>query len=274
MLYSLIAKRFIKMAKIFLEKDETFPLSVASTVIGAPTATGGKGETITLPGNPEGVTFDANIERIEFASNLADYNFAVVGANVEISLAGKTIASITINNTIKLVMADGAADLEINGAAFLEGSVTLGGVTVPLTTAAAVVPTTFDTATISTVANVSGGTGGNTGGSTSTTAINVTAANKGETSDASTADNAYTFEAGNYDFTIAGFGAGDKLDFPDGQAATVSNTSFTDGIVDLSWALSGQVVSVQLTGLPAATDAALGFPSDFATVFGAADTLA
>jgi hypothetical protein len=49
----------------------------------------------------------------------------------------------------------------------------------------------------------------------------------------------------------------------------VSNESFTDGQVTLSWALSGQTVTVTLTGLASTQDAQLFAAADFNTVFGA-----
>ena len=128
------------------------------------------------------------------------------------------------------------------------------------TTPAATTTTTSSTTTSSTT----------TSSTTTTTLppasqVNVSAAG---TSDASTAVRSYVFAAGTYTYTIAGFGAGDKLTFPAGVAPTVLNTSFTDGNVTVQWALNGQVISVVLTGL-SANDSSLNFVADFNTVFGA-----
>jgi hypothetical protein len=75
----------------------------------------------------------------------------------------------------------------------------------------------------------------------------------------------YSFAAGNYDYTIAGFGNGDVLDFPNDVAATVINNNFTDNSIEVQWASNGTVVHVILTGL--GSDTAVGVNS-FNSVFG------
>ncbi|MDO8454887.1 MAG: hypothetical protein Q7S59_09990 [Sulfurimonas sp.] len=54
---------------------------------------------------------------------------------------------------------------------------------------------------------------------------------------------------GNYTFTIDGFGAGDTLDTTN---ATLSNTDYTDGIIDIVYG----GVTIHLTGVATADDAA------------------
>ncbi len=78
----------------------------------------------------------------------------------------------------------------------------------------------------------------------------------------------YTFAAGTYTYTIAGFGNGDKLTFPAGVTPTVVNGSYADGSVTVQWASAGQLIQVVLTGL-GDKDIQLNFISDFNTVFGA-----
>lgn len=102
------------------------------------------------------------------------------------------------------------------------------------------------------------------GGTTSTVA--VSAAGVG---DASVENVAFQFAPGIYAYSISGFGVGDVLDFPDDQAPTVNNTSFTDSQVDLQWAFDGKVVTVTLTGLSAPQDVALIDATAFDNVFGA-----
>lgn len=87
------------------------------------------------------------------------------------------------------------------------------------------------------------------------------------TSDASASNVSYVFAAGNYTYTIAGFGVGDKLTFPAGATPTVLNSSWTDGIVNIQWSSAGQTISVVLTGL-GAYDSSLNSISNFYTVFG------
>jgi len=46
--------------------------------------------------------------------------------------------------------------------------------------------------------------------------------------------------SGNYTYTINGFGTGDKVDFPAGNEVSVINNRFTDGMVELIYALAGR----------------------------------
>ena len=85
--------------------------------------------------------------------------------------------------------------------------------------------------------------------------------------DASTSDITFDFAEGTYSYSISGFDSGDVLNLPDTPAPTVNNTDYQDGIVELQWASSGQIVTIQLTGL-VTQDSSLNFLSDFDTVFG------
>jgi hypothetical protein len=98
------------------------------------------------------------------------------------------------------------------------------------------------------------------------TAVAVSAAGNG---DASVGDITFTVAGGNYTYTIAGFGAGDKIDFPVDQAPTIINSSVTDNSVDIQWAFSGQTVIVTLTGLTTAQDEAIYSVGSFNSLFGA-----
>lgn len=139
--------------------------------------------------------------------------------------------------------------------ALTEGAETVG-VNLTNTVAGYTVNTTVSTATIN---------------DTSTAPVgNNVAVGAAGTSAATAGVDTYTVAAGNYAYTISGgFAAGDKIGFPAGQVATVNNTSFTDGAVDLQWASNGQVVTISLTGLANATDQSLNSVTDFNTVFGA-----
>jgi len=89
-------------------------------------------------------------------------------------------------------------------------------------------------------------------------------------SDASSLDSTYNFTAGNYTYTISGFAAGDKLNFPTENTPTIINDDFTDGKVTLQWAADGDVIDVILTGLPEATDATIYGADSFRTAYGSA----
>jgi len=75
--------------------------------------------------------------------------------------------------------------------------------------------------------------------------------------------------ASNYTYTIAGFGAGDKIVSPSGITPTFPNTNFTDGIATLQYASGNFKVWVTLTGLTTAQDALLTTKLAFDTMFGA-----
>ncbi len=109
-------------------------------------------------------------------------------------------------------------------------------------------------------------TGTGTGTGTSNASIAVTAA--GSVTDTSTVNTTYTVTAGNYTYSIAGFGAGDKIDFPADNTPTVVNSSYTDGSVTLQYANAGVTTLVTLTGLSSANDIAINSIADVNTVFG------
>jgi hypothetical protein len=92
---------------------------------------------------------------------------------------------------------------------------------------------------------------------------------RGGSFNADTDDVCFEFVAGTYNYSIAGFSAADQLVFPRGAVPSVSNTSYTDGRVNLGWALGGQTIAVIITGLTTGQDAALNSTGDFNTVFGA-----
>ena len=79
---------------------------------------------------------------------------------------------------------------------------------------------------------------------------------------------AFVIAAGNFTETISGFRSGDTLSFVDNTLISVSNTSYTDGNVTLTYASGGKVANVVLTGLTASQDASINFGSDLNTVFG------
>lgn len=102
----------------------------------------------------------------------------------------------------------------------------------------------------------------------------ATAVTAAGTDDASAADVTYTVTPGNYTYSIAGFGTGDKIDFPADTDPTVLNTGFTDGVVDILWENAGISTTIRLTGLTATQDGGLNFiPDDFTDAFGAGTIL-
>jgi len=102
-------------------------------------------------------------------------------------------------------------------------------------------------------------------GSSSTVTLNSAG-----TTNASGANLQFNIELGTYTHIIQGFGAGDVLNFPQGDLQpSVNNDDYTDGMVELTYASAGSVVTLQLVGLAAAQDAQLNSAADFNAVFGA-----
>lgn len=79
-----------------------------------------------------------------------------------------------------------------------------------------------------------------------------------------------TFElaTASFDYTISGFGVGDRIDFATGAAPTLTNASNSDGQVNLIWSAGGNNVVIQLVGLSGTQDSQLNTLADFNTVFG------
>lgn len=101
-----------------------------------------------------------------------------------------------------------------------------------------------------------------------TAAVPVSAAGT-VTDGGSAVDTTYTIAAGDYTYSIAGFGKGDKLVFPSTQTPTINNSNFTDGFVDVQWSFGGQTVVVRLTGLTNEQDVAIYSVRSFNEYFGA-----
>lgn len=207
------------------------------------------------------------------------------GANTLQLIGGLSIASSKVtSNAIQLILNNGATinllgadtfSFEIGGSPLTATPGTIQNFSQFVTTSLglAAVPTGSTLSNGATNVDVNdngtttavGGNGGGGGGTGGPVQIAVAAAGS---SDASAANNVYTVAAGNYEYTISGFGAGDKIDFSPENTVSVSNASFTDGVVDLSWGANGQTVLVHLTGLSAANDLSLNSVGDFNTLFG------
>ena len=80
---------------------------------------------------------------------------------------------------------------------------------------------------------------------------------------------AFIVSAGTFTATIAGFRATDTISFPDNSLISVSNTSYSDGLVTLSYAAAGQVATIILSELTTVQDGSINFAGDLNAVFGA-----
>ena len=70
-------------------------------------------------------------------------------------------------------------------------------------------------------------------------------------------------------YNIVNFEAGDKLVFDDGTAVGLTNTSGTDGLIDVVGSLNGNAVVLHLAGIAPASDSAIIGVNAFNSVFGA-----
>lgn len=99
--------------------------------------------------------------------------------------------------------------------------------------------------------------------------VTIVTVDKAGASSAAAGDTTFNVSAGPFVYTVDGFGAGDKIVSPAGNAGTLINSSFTDGQATIQYANSGVVTQIVLTGLTAAQDAQLFGTSDLNTVYGA-----
>lgn len=86
--------------------------------------------------------------------------------------------------------------------------------------------------------------------------------------DAGTGDIGFEMAMGDYAFTIANFATGDAIYFPAGNTPTLTNSNFTDGIVEINYSLDAHLMTVRITGLTTQQDSAIYSLATFKTLFG------
>ncbi|MES2262013.1 MAG: hypothetical protein V4724_26125 [Pseudomonadota bacterium] len=123
------------MAKVYLDASETFTVASSAVVVGN---TGS--EKLLIANNAAVVTVDQAIERVDLAGNASAYTFQLVGNHVQVRSGTTIVADVTVQSGQILAFADGSAVLNQTSLT----NVTLGGTAIS-TTAAAVVPATFNT---------------------------------------------------------------------------------------------------------------------------------
>lgn len=227
------------MAKVFLDAGDSFKISTNNVSV---YGSSGK-ESVTVDTGVTGTIFDQNTENVVLPGASSNFKFAQAGNQVWVyDSAGTTLlAKLPVQgDTDGTVMdfTDGSASAILSS-----GVMKLGGSTVSPT--AGVVAPTLGPSSGNSVAVSAAGVGSAVGG-------NVT----------------FNVAAGTYLYTITGFGAGDKIGFPTGNAPTVINNSFTDGSVIVQWAKSGNQMEIVLTGLTNTQDGTLNSVTDFNSVFG------
>ncbi len=110
----------------------------------------------------------------------------------------------------------------------------------------------------------------NDGVITSTTLeeVNASKTNTLHPFDAGSTDFAFVIAEGNYTYNIAGFGVGDSLIFPTNDAPKITNSSNSDGALEIIYINNTTTTTINLTGISALQDATIGTSYDnFLTAF-------
>ena len=103
---------------------------------------------------------------------------------------------------------------------------------------------------------------------TSAVAAKTVLVNATGTGNASQGVVTFVLAAASFDYTISGFGVGDRIDFATGAVPSLTNASNSDGQVNLMWSAGGNNVLIKLVGLSGTQDSQLNTLADFNTVFG------
>ncbi len=234
------------MAKIFLDPNETFTLSSGNAQV---FGKGGGSEKVILQPGVSNVTIAATVENVEFALASNDLQFQRQGNRLLVLHNGQPLASVGVQDDT-----DGTNLKFANTAQPVVATIGATGLLIGETAIPSEAPTTV---------NVTGGSTNNPGGGQ----IAVSSAQNGQTlTNPATSNETYTFAAGNYTVTIAGFNAGDKLQFPTNDISVI-NDNFNDGQLQIEWAANAQVIAVTLTGIAPANDATIFGVSSFNAAF-------
>lgn len=86
--------------------------------------------------------------------------------------------------------------------------------------------------------------------------------------DAIAGDIGFEMAVGDYTFTIANFATGDAIYFPAGNTPTITNSNFTDGIVEINYSLNAHLMTARITGLTTQQDSSIYSLATFKTLFG------
>jgi hypothetical protein len=232
----------ISTAKLFMGIDDFLSASGAGLSI-----FGGSGtDVVSVNTGASSLVLDQAIDRINLPAALSTYTFKQTGNQINVF---DSTGTVQIVNVPLQGDADGTV-LSFSGISFSAtiqagGVMKLGGLVVSATS-----PTALALGTgISTPITTAG------------------------SSDASAGEVTFNVALGNYTHTIANFAAGDKIVGPAGLIPTVSNSSFTDGNVNITYASAGQTAVIMLTGLTVAQDGSIFSAADVNTLFGAGSLL-
>jgi hypothetical protein len=229
-------------AKAFLGANDTLTVSTSGLSV-----FGSSGlDVVTIGAGVSSVVLDQAVDSVKLSASASSYTFKQTGNQINVF---DSTGTVQIVNVPLQGDADGTV-LSFSGISFSAtiqagGVMKLGGLVVSATS-----PTALALGTgISTPITTAG------------------------SSDASAGEVTFNVALGNYTHTIANFAAGDKIVGPAGLIPTVSNSSFTDGNVNITYASAGQTAVIMLTGLTVAQDGSIFSAADVNTLFGAGSLL-
>lgn len=253
--------------------DLTFAAQVVATVTADPSTVGIVESVITMAAADTAGLANATATLASVQAILADVDSAATLtttlANLKTvmqNLAEDVTAGTVTNIAATLTAATATVEAATQDASFVANPETLAtsiatNPTAVEEDAAAVV----EEATTPTTPSTGGGGGGSSTLAATTQTVSVSADGS---SDASSLASTYNFTAGTYAYTIAGFNDGDILDLPTGITPTIINTSFSDTNLTVQWAYEGEVITINLTGIPSADDGNIYGVTSFNTAFG------
>ncbi|NDD14966.1 MAG: hypothetical protein EB072_20620, partial [Betaproteobacteria bacterium] len=209
-------------------------------------------EVVALSRGTSDIEVDQLVERLQFNGlSTAGLSFQQTGNRLLVfegsNLLGRVPLQTDTDGTL-ITTTDGTMQAKVNAA-----GMRLGGTLVSSAAPSAVVPLEVD-ATLKAPSD----------------RVNVLITGAGSFN-ASTGDITFNLASitSTYSYAITGFGAGDSLVGPTGISPSITNDSFADGVIELGFASSGNLVKITLTGLTASQDGAIFGASDINTVFGA-----
>lgn len=226
------------MAKVYLDVDESWKVVNNDTQLFA--ADGN--EYVSVESGVTGLELDQNTEGVELAGTISQYTYQQTGNQLKVFSGNILVATIPVQmdeDGTQLTFEDGTYAVKLALTGEDAGKMTVGESGVSMDEPSPLITTQTQTIT-------------------------------GEGTTLSTAglDTTFVVTPGTYTHTIEGFDAGDVIDFPDGAEPTVNNNDFTDGVIELQWASSGNIVTLQVSDLPIADEIILSGIDQWDTVFG------
>ena len=233
------------MAQVYLETGETYYAATNDTNF---YGSGGDEQVILYTSGLEDLELNQNIEKIDLTGSSSDYQFEQNGNTMDIYQNDSKVTTMTVQaDGSQIAFSNGLVDVQLNNQNVME----VGGTEIPSDSPASITPANIDKR------------------------INVSAEDDGSTYDANgnaTSNNdevTYIFAEGSYDVDINNFSSGDVLNLPDLTNASVENSDYNDGQVNVNWNDAGNDIVISLLGLDNNTDSNIVTVDDLNTEFGA-----